>query len=131
MDNNPKPEEQGPETIPSNTQDKPVVDLSTSGDFAFTEETILASLAYLGPLVFITFLAHKKNPFVIFHLKQGLVLFALSVFLYVSYRIFMISIFDILSLGIWIFAIIGIINALQRKEKELPIIGGFSSKIKI
>ena len=78
----------------------------------------------------------KKNKFANFHAKQGLVLFiawliysiAISVIGQVLWFIW--TIWWLLSLVPWIFVVIGIIAAVNGEEKELPIIGHFSSKFK-
>jgi len=108
---------------------------SKSGDsgFDFSEQSVMAALSYIGPLVIIPFLTNRENPFVLFHIKQGLVLFALIVVISMSsgFLWFLFPIFMLINLGLFILAIIGVINALQRKEVELPIIGKFSSHIKL
>lgn len=101
----------------------------------------MALLAYLGILIIVPFLSEAKNDsFVKFHLKQGLVLIIAyigtgivsSMFSYVLYAIgglsFMLSfLFPVLYLGLFIINIIGIINAVNNRTQELPIIGGFAS----
>jgi uncharacterized membrane protein len=74
----------------------------------------------------------KKNKFVKFHVKQSLVLLILNVCVYIVGTILpFIGWFIILPLGsifvlvLWIF---GIINSINGKEKELPIIGKFAEK---
>ena len=48
-------------------------------DYTFNETTIMASLSYVGPLVLIPFLTKKEDPFIMFHVKQGIVLFGLEI----------------------------------------------------
>ena len=85
-------------------------------------------LAYLGILIIIPFLTEAKHdPFVKFHLKQGLVLLIGWVIAMVLYRIPLIGILaGILDLGLLILAIVGIVNAVSGKQSELPIVGGFA-----
>ena len=127
-------------TAQSNTQtNQPVTTTpssgaaSTSSAFDFSEINIMAALSYVGPLVIIPFLTHKENPYVLFHIKQGLVLLALALVVHVSsfFLFFLLPFIMLINLGLFILAIIGIINALQRKEKEVPIVGKFSSHIKL
>ncbi len=93
----------------------------------------MAILAYLGPLILIPFLTDAKNdPFVKFHLKQGLVLIIASIGwsiltsfipgLFWGFRMLL----SFVSFGFLVIDIIGIINAATGKMKELPIIGGFA-----
>jgi len=114
-------------TIPTPPPQTPVVDLSGNKGMAI--------FAYLGPLILVPFLTEaKKDPFVKFHLKQGLVLIVawigvgilssiLSFMLYASGLFFIRFLFPIVYLGIFIINIIGLINASTGKEKELPVIG--------
>ncbi len=94
----------------------------------------MAVLCYFGILVLIPLLTDaKKDPYVKFHIKQGLVLLIVGV---VTLFISMIPILGwivgfILWIIIFVLFIIGLINAIGGKEKELPIIGQYSDKIKI
>jgi uncharacterized membrane protein len=119
----------------TNGSPEPKIDLSTTGKFSFTNDTILATLAYLGPLVFIPFLTHKGNSFIIYHTKQGLVLFALSFVFWIISGFFAMSLFypimQLINIGLLVFIIIGVINALQSKEKQLPLIGTYADNIKL
>ncbi len=104
--------------------------------------TGMAILAYLGILIVVPFLTEAKNdPFVKFHLKQGLALiiteiifFVVQVFIGIFLSalrlgilgLFIYPILWILGLGFLILTIVGIINAATGKQKELPIIGQFA-----
>ncbi len=95
---------------------------------------LMAALCYFGFLVLIPLLTDaKKEPYVKFHIKQGLVLFIAGV---INSMIFMIPILGwFAGFVIWIILlvlfIIGLINALNGKESQLPIIGKYGKKIKI
>lgn len=91
-------------------------------------QTLMGILAYIGILVIIPILTEKENKFVKFHVKQGLVLFALEVVVFIIASMFwMLAPFIIIvQLGAIAFSIIGIINVINVKEVELPIIGQFS-----
>lgn len=90
----------------------------------------MAVLSYLGILVLIPLLTDaKKDPFVKFHIKQGLVLLIADIV--ASFIIWVPFIGWILWLGIVVLLIIGIINAANGQEKELPVIGSLGSKINI
>lgn len=91
----------------------------------------MAILAYI--LFFVPLLTDAKNdPFVKFHVKQGLVLFigwvavaiisALPVFGWFAARL--------LNLVLFVLMIIGIINAANGKQVFLPLIGKFSEQFK-
>lgn len=100
---------------------------------------VMAVLAYIGILVLVPIFAAKDSKFARFHANQGLILLIASV----AYNIVASVIRAILGavLGVvggivgWILtllslvflalAIIGIVNAVNGKAKELPVIGKF------
>ena len=86
---------------------------------------VMGLLAYI--LFFIPLLAAKDSPFARYHANQGLVLFICGL---ISSLVWIIPILGwiiapILGIVITVLAVIGIINALNGKAKELPIIGKF------
>ena len=90
----------------------------------------MAVLCYLGILVLVPLLTEAKNdPFVKFHIKQGLVLLILDVIASIVAWIPFIG--WILWLLIFILWIIGIVNAAGGKQTPLPVIGQYADKIKI
>jgi len=95
------------------------------------KNTGMAALAYV--LFFIPLLTESKNdPFVKFHVKQGIVLFVAYVVTLIVARIPVIGLFSwILSIGTLVLFIIGLMNALGGKETPLPIIGQFADKFQI
>ncbi len=97
------------------------------------QNPVMAALSYIGPLVLIPFLTSRDNAFVLFHIKQGLVLFLAFLLVHVASKFlwFFFPIFWLLNFALFILSIVGIINSLQKKEKELPVIGKFASHIKI
>ena len=96
------------------------------------KNTGMAVVAYI--IFFIPLLTDAKNdPFVKYHVKQGLVLFICAVIVW-----FIVSIIPflgwiiapLLNIAILVLAIIGIINAVNGVEKPLPLIGSFASQFK-
>ncbi len=100
---------------------------------AMPESTLMAVLAYVGPLVIVSYLTQKNNPFVKFHIKQGLVLLVIEVAMWVIGMIVWMlwPIIQIVNIIVIVLSIMGILNVLGKKEKELPIIGSFSKYINI
>ncbi len=96
-------------------------------------KTLMGVLSYLGPLVIIPFLVSKENTFVKFHIKQGLVLLVLEVLLWIAAGIFwpLMPIVGIIEFGVFVLAIIGIVNVVGNKEQELPLVGQFSKHFNI
>jgi uncharacterized membrane protein len=88
---------------------------------------LMGILSYLGILIIIPFLVAKENPFVKFHLKQGLVLIVLYAIVW-AVELFLGGLwplFSLVRLIAFILAIIGIVNVIRSQERELPIVGQF------
>jgi uncharacterized membrane protein len=102
----------------------------TPAALTFNEQTIMAGLSYVGPLVLVPFLTKKEDSFIQFHVKQGMLVFGiyLVIWLLGGWLFFLYPILNLIAL---VFSIIGIINSLRQTEKELPIIGKYASHIKI
>jgi len=109
-----------------------------------SENKLWGILSYISILCLIPLFTKKDNDFVYFHAKQGLVLFIAEIIWYVITsivsalflkNIVALSIWGVIAtlvnLGLVILAFLGIINVVQDKKKELPLIGKFSEKIKI
>ena len=94
------------------------------------DNKIFGILSYLGPLVIISLLVKKDDSTVKFHSKQGLVLFCIEIILSVLMSGRMMwslgPLYSLINLGILVLAILGILNVLGGKEKELPIVGGLA-----
>lgn len=94
----------------------------------------MAALCYLGILVIIPLVTDSKNdPYVKFHIKQGIVLLIAGV---ITFIISMIPVLGwLIGFVLWIIilvlVVIGLINAVTGKEKPLPLIGKYSEKIQI
>ena len=101
---------------------------------------LLAALSYLGILVLVPIFAAKDSPFARFHASQGVNLLILDVIWGVVTGIITailgaigIGVLSVLwgivswlvSIVLLLVAVVGIINAVQGKAKELPVIGGF------
>lgn len=102
------------------------------------QNKVMGVLSYLGILVFVPLIAgNKQSPYVRFHTNQGLVLFIASVIVELldgrwiwgfhsminfggSWFSWM---FDICSLVLFVFMIVGIVYACKGERKELPVIG--------
>lgn len=98
------------------------------------KNTSMAVLCYLGLLVLIPLLTDAKNePFVKFHIKQGLVLLISGV---IVSAVMVLPIFgrivgSVAWLVVLVLIVIGALNALGGKEEELPIIGQYGKNLNI
>ena len=90
--------------------------------------TLMGILAYMGPLVIVSYVMAKDDPFVKFHIKQGLVLLVIELIVWVLSPMFwsLFALIQLINLAVLIFIIIGVINVAQGREKELPFLGKFS-----
>ena len=100
---------------------------------------VMAALSYFGILVLIPILAAKDSKFARFHANQGLIFLIAciilsvanailsSVIIGISWRLYWLSSIISLIVGLvcLIFFIIGIINVVNGRAKELPVIGHY------
>lgn len=97
----------------------------------------LAALSYLTVLVLVPLLAAKDSKYARFHANQGLVLLLVEVAYFIVCVILnLIKSFvpllnipfsivtTLLEIALCVLIILGIVNAVQGKAKELPVIGG-------
>ncbi len=96
------------------------------------KNTAMAIIAYI--IFFVPLLTEAKNdPFVKYHVKQGLVLFIGAIIVWFIKQVFPVIgwiISPLFSIAILIFIIIGIINAVNGVKKPLPFIGSFADNFK-
>ena len=86
---------------------------------------VVSLLSYIWILFLVPLLAAKNSKFARFHANQGLVLFICSVVLGILAAIPIVKyVAMLLEVVALVLAIIGIVNVLNGKAKELPIIGG-------
>ena len=83
----------------------------------------MAVLCYLGILWLIPFLAKKDSPFVKYHLNQGLLVLILGIAVAIISWIPVIG--WLCAVVVFALAVIGIVNVVNGKAQELPVIGKF------
>lgn len=95
------------------------------------ENVAMAVLAYF--FFFIPLLTdYKDDPFVKFHVKQSLLLFCVNMATYILRIVMgriMWAITPLISTAVFVLFVIGLINAVNKETKELPIIGKYADKI--
>jgi len=93
----------------------------------------MAALAYLGPLVIVSYLVAKDDSFVKFHIKQGAVLLVVEVVTWFLGVVFwpLWLLLKLVNLIAFILVIVGIVNVAQGTEKNLPIVGNYARYIAI
>lgn len=93
----------------------------------------IAAIGYLGVLCLIPLLLKKDSPFAQHHGKQGLVVLIAWVLIWVG------NIIPILGQIVWVLGslvllmliILGIINAMNGKFWEMPVLGKYAKEIKL
>ena len=98
-----------------------------------TNNKIMAILAYIGPLVIVSYLTAKDDPFVKFHIRQGLVLVVIEIATWFLSMVFwpIWPLLQLINLAVLILAIVGIVRAYEGKEVPLPVVGDWSKYFKI
>ncbi|HIZ55178.1 MAG TPA: DUF4870 domain-containing protein [Firmicutes bacterium] len=95
-------------------------------------EKALSAIGYLGFLFFIPLVCCKDSQYAKFHANQGLILFITSLIVTIVSRIFALIpiigwlialLLSIVSLVLFAFMILGIVNAATGKMNRLPLIG--------
>lgn len=92
---------------------------------------VMGILAYCGPLVLVPILAAKESPFAKFHSNQGLVLMILHIIIIIACTVLAVIpiigwiIGLILPLVSFVLSVLGIINVINGRAKELPLVGKF------
>lgn len=88
------------------------------------KHTGMAALAYVFFLIPLL-TGYKKDDYVMYHVRQGTVLFFTGVILtaipFIGW---------LLNVGVFILFVMGVNNALNGKKEQLPLIGHFGKKIK-
>lgn len=113
-------------------QTQPTAPMSPTPAGGQKKNTTMAIVAYI--IFFIPLLTDAKHdPFVKYHVKQGLALFLVAAALVIlqsilSYRAWFII--ELLQLGLLILAIMGIMNAAKGEEKPLPLLGPLANMFK-
>ena len=94
----------------------------------------MAILAYLSWLVLIPLFAARESPFARFHVNQGLALAIVEIICWIVFGILskipiigwlFVVVEWLVSLACLILAILGIVNAVNGRAKELPVVGKF------
>lgn len=92
----------------------------------------MAVISYF--LFFVPLLTDSKDdPFVKFHVKQGLILFLVSIAYYVLRTVWIIGNIlwytrSLFLIAYFVLLIMGVLNAINGQKKYLPVIGKFADK---
>ncbi len=101
-----------------------------SNDKTVLEGKIYAVLAYLGILCIIPLVLKKDNEFVLFHSKQGLVIFIAEVAVFILGIVFD-WVYRPAMFVLGVISFYGIVQALQGQYVKLPIISDIANRISL
>lgn len=99
------------------------------------DNKFMAILAYISWLVLIPLFAAKESKYARFHANQGIILAIAEIAVWVVFGVltqipvigFIFNIIDvIISILFFAYAVLGIINVINGKAKELPFIGKYT-----
>ncbi len=90
------------------------------------DRNLMAALSYVWIISVVMLVLKKEEPFVVFHAKQGLVLFGASVLLW-----FIPVIGWLLNLVIFVGMVVGFIKALSGEKYELPLVSSIAKQINL
>jgi uncharacterized membrane protein len=123
---------------PTSSAATPLADGETPDPADVDKNKIFAVLAYLGILFLVPLLAAKESRFARYHTNQGVVLFlsAIVAYMAVFFLTLVIAFIPFLrwlgcllwwpvTICVFVFMIMGIINAAKGDCKPLPVIGQF------
>jgi len=89
-----------------------------------SDSNLMAALSYLWILSVVMIMVKKDDKYVLFHAKQGLVLFLASFFLW-----FIPVLGWLLQLMIVLGVVLGFVQALSGKKWRMPIVADLAEKI--
>ncbi|TAK04011.1 hypothetical protein EPO34_02530 [Patescibacteria group bacterium] len=97
------------------------------------ENRAIAAIGYLGILCLVPLLLAKDSPFARFHGKQGLVLLIALILLWAGIAVPPIGpvVWLFGSLALFCLMILGMVNAYNGKQWEMPVLGKFAKTIKL
>lgn len=124
------------ETTSETVSSAPAVTPSTPEapiDAAFEQKRkTVGILSYISILVVAAYFMANGDKRLMFHVKQGVVLFVCEIAVMVVAQMLLWTlspIISILNIALFVLMIIGIMNVLNGKEKELPVIGQFATHV--
>lgn len=91
------------------------------------DSNIFGALSYLWILSVVFYITNKDDTYVVFHAKQGMVLFALSLIVLIPIVVWFLSI--PVYLIVLVASLVGAIKAYQGEKYKLPVISDIAEKI--
>jgi len=111
--------------------DGSVVEPETLEDIADIKESWLyAMLSYISVLVFVPLLTRKDDPFVNYHIRQGLVILGGTIISLIV-TVWFPRFGSMLFLLFLLVSVVGIVTTLQGRQWRIPIVGHIAERFKI
>lgn len=91
---------------------------------------LIASMSYLGFLVLVPLLTRRNDQFVLFHIKQGLVI--LAGYIIAILALAWVSVIgNLLWIAMFVASVAGLVTSLQGKRWKIPGIGTIADQFRI
>ena len=97
------------------------------------DDRLIAAIGYLGILCLVPLLLRKDSKFAQHHGKQGLIILIVWLALWVGNIIPILGqiVWTLGTIALLILIILGMVNALQGKMWEMPVLGKYAKQIKL
>lgn len=97
------------------------------------DDNLMAALSYIWIISIVMLLTKKDSEFIQFHAKQGLVLFGISIVLWViSIPLFFLwMVNSLVYLVLFVAAVVGFIKAYGGEKYKIPVVGDIAEKINL
>jgi fumarate reductase subunit D len=124
-----------PEALPPTPQDVAPAGITPDpkkpeSSTGISEHMLFAALSYVGVLIFIPWLIHRDDPYVQFHLKQGLVILAGFILALLAAR-WIPVVGNLLFLLLLILDVVALVQALLGRRWKIPFIGQLAEQFRI
>ena len=131
MEEEKKESTEEPHTTPTPPPTASAASAAPTNDFE-KKRQLIGVLSYLSILVVVAYSMADKDERLLFHVRQGAVLFAVEVatialFSTILFMLWPLS--SLIQLGLLVLSIIGIINAVKGRDTELPLIGHLAKHV--
>ena len=103
-------------------EEKPILDME--------EKNLFAALCYVGVLVLVPLLVRREDPFINWHIRQGLVVLGVLIISLLA-SAWIQAVGNLLFLGVMIVDIIALVQALMGKSWKIPWLGDLAGKFRI
>ncbi|MBF0375588.1 MAG: hypothetical protein HQL38_18315 [Alphaproteobacteria bacterium] len=92
---------------------------------------VMAALSYVGVLCFVPLVLARDDEFVVFHARQGLVLWIGSMLALFALHVPVLGkwVFGFASMTILAVSVIGLVSVLMQRAWKLPVIGWIAERI--